>query len=282
MVDYDLHIHTTASDGILSPQEVIEIAADKGLKGLAITDHDTVDAIEAGVMLGKKHGIDFIPGIELSTEYEGSEIHMLGYYIDYNNIELIGMLNGLKEERFQRFNKMVEKAKALGFDVSFDEIKNTMGDNVNRNSLGRPHLARLLVEKGYFGNMQEVFSKLLGSGMPCYVERQKFTAKEGIKAIKGFGGIPVIAHPGLIKNIEKHMEKMIQDLKSCGLGGIEVYHTDQTDETSLYLSKLAYKYDLVMTGGSDYHAPRPHKESSIGSKGVPSVNVEKLKNAVLG
>lgn len=275
MIDYDLHIHTNFSDGVLTPQQVLEVAALKKLKGISITDHDTVDAIKICENLSHTYGIDFIPGVELSTEYKGSEIHMLGYYIDYNNNELLEVLNVLQSQRFDRLNKMIDKINKLGYEISLVDVLELAGSDYN--SLGRPHLARTLIKKGYFESMPEVFNKLLGAGMPGYVERFKFNVEDAIKTIKKFGGVPVLAHPGLIRNIDYKLEVLIDELVTYGLEGIEVYHTDQTNETSSFLTKMAYKHNLVITGGSDYHAPSPSRQLSIGSKGVLNFEVEKLK-----
>jgi 3',5'-nucleoside bisphosphate phosphatase len=277
LVDYDLHIHSNFSDGILTPLEIIKKAVVKKLKGIAITDHDSVDAISSAIKLSYNYEIDFIPGIELSTSYYENEVHILGYYIDYENPELLKMLHKLKTERFERLIKMIKKINILGYDLTIEELLEILGPASDLNSLGRPHLARALVYKGYFKNIQDVFIKLLSNGMPGYVERLKFKTQDGIALIKKFGGVPVIAHPGLIKTTTTRLENIIDDLVLNGLSGIEVYHTDQSIETSSYLTKLAYKNDLIITGGSDFHAESTQRTLYIGAKGVPAINVMKLK-----
>ena len=174
---------------------------------------------------------------------------------------------------------MIEKIKKLGYDITIEELLSASGNSSDLSSLGRPHLARALINKGYFKNIQEVFIKLLSNGMPGYVERLKFITQDGIELIKKFGGVPVIAHPGLIKLSASKLDNLINDLVLNGLQGIEVYHTDQTLETSTYLTKLAYKHNLIITGGSDFHAESPQRNLSIGSKGVLAFNILKLKEA---
>lgn len=278
MIDYDMHIHTIASDGVLKPEEIFKIASEKGLKGLAITDHDTVEAIEDCLSLREKYDLDFIPGIELSTDYNGAEIHILGYYLDYTNKELLELLKSFQIERLLRIHKMLEKLNKLGYKITFEEIQLESEKTSENNSIGRPHLARALIKKGYFRNINDVFEKLLGNGKPGYVERFKYQTEEGIKTLRKFGGIPVFAHPGLTKLEYSKLDKLIKEFVSFGLQGIEVYHTDHTNETSYMLAKLANKYDLLVTGGSDYHAPSANREFSIGSKGVMEIDINRLKS----
>jgi 3',5'-nucleoside bisphosphate phosphatase len=277
MIDYDLHIHSTYSDGVLTPRELFENAKQFGLKGLAITDHDTVDAIPdcKQLLLSDEFNLDFIPGIELSTEYLGQEIHILGYYIDSDNIELLKILNSFKTERYNRMIKMIARMVDLGYQINLEEVLETSGGG--QYSLGRPHIARTLINKGYFKNMSEVFDKLLSIGKPGYIERFKVSTVEGIQLIKNFNGIPVLAHPGLIKSNYFKLEDLIQELKNNGLMGIEVFHTDHTIETSLALTRIAGKYSLLTTGGSDFHAPNSGRNTKIGSKGVTIHDVLKMK-----
>ena len=279
LIDYDLHIHSNFSDGVLTPLEIFKRAIAKKLKGIAITDHDTVQAISSAIKLSHTYEIDFIPGIELSTSYNDLEVHILGYYIDHENTTLLKILNKLKDKRFERLIKMLEKINKLGYSITIEELLIIVGASSDLNSMGRPHLARALVSKGYFKNIQEVFIKLLSNGMPGYVERIKFKTRDGIELIKKFGGVPVIAHPGLIKMTKAKLENLIEDLTLSGLMGIEVYHTDQTTPTSSYLTKLAYKHDLLITGGSDFHAESAQRTLCIGSRGVLTYDILKLKAA---
>lgn len=279
MIDYDMHIHTVASDGVLTPEEVFEIAKQKGLKGLSITDHDTVKALEICESLAVTYNLDFIPGIELSTEYKGQEIHILGYYVDYENEEFKTILNNFQTERVDRIHKMLKRVNELGFKVTFEDIIEEAGNEALNSSFGRPHLARVLIKKGYFKSMNEVFDNLLGNGKPGCVERFKYDTLEGIKMIATFGGIPIIAHPGLLKMEYSKLELLIGSFVEVGLKGIEVYHTDHPEEISYMLTKIANKYRILKTGGSDYHGPSPARQLSIGAKGVTQFDVEKLKQA---
>lgn len=277
MVEYDLHIHSTASDGLLNLEEIFKIAYMKRLKGISITDHDTVSSLSQGKRLGFEFGIDFIPGIELSTVYKNKEVHILGYYIDYTDENFNAFLNTLQRSRYDRASKMVKKISDLGYEISFDEVLKTAGENYN--SIGRPHIAQVLINKGYFKDIPEVFDKLIGSGKPAYVQKYKVSTFEGIKKILDAGGIPVLAHPMLIEDLDKYgIEKMIKKLKEHGLLGIEVFHTKQSIEDSYWLCSIAERYDLTITGGSDCHGRDRNINYLLGSKGVSTDKVVELKN----
>lgn len=283
MIDYDMHIHSCFSDGVLEPEEILLRASNYGLKGLAVTDHDTINALKQCEQLSHKYALDFIPGIELSTEYNEMEIHILGYYIDYEDAELVSILNNIREERIKRIKKMIINLNKMGYEVSLEDVYDEVSQKLSGNAIGRPHLARALLNKGYFKTMNEVFNKLLGNGKPAYVERYKLEAIDGIKLIRRFNGIPVLAHPGLIKVNQKQLEEMVRVFTDNGLMGLEIYHTEHREFTSLFLSKLARKYKLNVTGGSDFHASSSlsgnSKEIFIGYRGVPAIEVARLKKA---
>lgn len=175
MVDYDLHIHSTASDGLLIPDKIFKIALNKGLKGISITDHDTVNALSECNRSASVYGMDFIPGIEISSDYKDYEIHILGYYIDYKDEILLDFLDWLQQTRVDRNKKMIELLREQGYDIHYEEIVRKI--NIQNKSIGRPHIARLLIEKGYFNSINEVFNKLLGTDKPAYVNRQKVSLK---------------------------------------------------------------------------------------------------------
>lgn len=257
-----MHVHTKASDGILRPKEAVEWAYKNGLEGISVTDHDTVDGIEEACFTAAKYN-DFyvIPGIEFSTIYKEEEVHILGYHIDYHNDELVALTKKIREERFNRGKKMIEKLNQLQYSISLKEVLGYTEGGV----IGRPHIARVLVKKGYIGSLQEAFQKLLGKGKPAYIERFKLSPGEAVSVIEGADGIPVLAHPGLLKrNIN------IMELLSFGIRGIEVYHTKHTAIDNRIYLEIAKKYEMYVTGGSDYHDTFMHGIPAIGSVSVPN------------
>ncbi len=264
----DLHIHSTASDGMLKPEEVIDWAIKKGLKAISITDHDDVSQIETSLEYASKKGFELIPGIELSTEYSGTEVHMLGYFFNYKDKELIDFLNKLKDSRTERAKKMVKKLNNLGYNIDFEDIK----DN---KTIGRPHIAREMIKKGYCKSMEEVFDRFLGYGKAAYVERYKLSPFEALEKIKKCGGVVSLAHPGLIEHINK--EVLIKRLVDWGLDGIEVYHTKHTKQDVEYFERLVNKYNLIPTGGSDCHGDLVDGEPRLGDTTIPYNSVTMLK-----
>lgn len=256
MAGFDLHIHTTASDGTMSGKEIIRAAIDIGLEGIAITDHDTVSGLEEAVQLGKELNFPVIPGIELSTEFEQREIHILGYFIKYHLSWVREKLIDLQNARIKRISKMVAKLNNLGYDINEEEVFHHAGNG----SVGRPHIAHILKEKGYSLTVQDAFRQLIGKDCPAYVERFKLTPLEAAAFITNAGGIPVLAHPGLSQS-----DGLIPLLCDYGLKGIEVYHPDHTmaDESKYLL--MAREHRLMITGGSDFHGS---SRSALGSKSV--------------
>ncbi|SKA86723.1 hypothetical protein SAMN05443428_107128 [Caloramator quimbayensis] len=277
MIEYDLHIHTKASDGLLDSDAIFKIAKKKKLIGLSITDHDTVDSLEDCELLSKMYGIDFIPGIELSSFYNGLEIHVLGYYIDYRNLELLEDLKFLQQSRVKRIYEMIDKITKQGYDIRVEEVELEAGSNVK--SLGRPHIGRVLVKKGYFKDTSEAFDKLLESGKPGYVERYKLLTKDAISLIKKAKGLPVIAHPFIIDNSLDifDIKELILNLKEYGAEGIEVYHSLQSNSQSKALYEIAKQNKMIITGGSDCHGICTNGEYILGKYGVGSTEIDELK-----
>jgi predicted metal-dependent phosphoesterase TrpH len=280
MVNYDLHVHTNASDGVLTPQEIFEMAMQANLHGISITDHDTVDALEKCESISFNYGLDFIPGIELSTDYKGVEVHILGYYINYRDKDFLEFLKVLQGARRTRAEKMVKILNELGYAITFDEVLELSGDNIY--SLGRPHIARALINSRYFSNIDEVFNSLLIPGKAAYVERYKVSTEDAIKRIKDIGGVPVLAHPLLIKNFKtnEQIDDFVQKFIKYGLCGIEVYHSLHSDEGEQVLKSIAQKHNLIITGGSDFHSPFDRNKKGLGTKGISFEEVKKLKSYV--
>lgn len=273
MIDYDLHIHTTASDGLFSPEGVLKTAANKGLRGIAVTDHDTIGALAECEHMAYRYNVDFITGIEISTDYMNYEIHILGYFIDYTDRLLLRFLDWMQQTREDRNRKMVELLQRQGYDICYEEIANMKKDN---KSIGRPHIARSLIEKGYFQNMSEVFNKLLGAGKTAYVSREKISIRKAADVISGAKGIPVVAHP-LIDNRFNDIESFIKICIESGIKGIEVFHSLHSKEQEHYLYNLADKYKLGITGGSDCHGELIDGNYLLGSKGISANEMLELK-----
>lgn len=277
MVDYDLHIHSTASDGLLTPDEIFKIAEDKGLQGLSVTDHDTIDALSICDLIAGNYGMDFIPGIEISSDYNDYEIHILGYYIDYANFELLNFLEQMQQTREERNKRMIRLLEEQGYDIHYEEVVN--GLDAQNKSIGRPHIARLLIDKGYFKSIGEVFDKLLGSGKPAYVNREKISIEAAVSVILKSNGIPVIAHPLIDKSFNENtdFEGFIKMCIGLGIKGIEVFHTDHSEDQEKYIYEIAKKYKLIITGGSDCHGEILEGNYLLGSKGITSREILELK-----
>lgn len=260
MLRIDMHVHSTASDGVLKPSEIIDWAVQLRLKGVAITDHDTVDGLEEAAQSAKAYkDFLFIPGIEFSTQFMDHEIHILGYWIDYKDPGIITLTEKIKDDRTQRGRRIIEKLKELGYNITFEEVLSV----TKGGAVGRPHIGRLLVDKGYGRTIQETFETMLGKGKPAYIERFKLSPEEAISAIIKAKGVPVLAHPGILnKQID------VIDIVHKGIKGIEVYHSKHEKSDSRRFLKIARNYDLLVTGGSDFHDSFANKQPTIGSEGV--------------
>lgn len=264
----DLHIHTLFSDGQYSPSDVVKIAKEVGFAAIAITDHDTLDGVEEAVEMGEKLGIEVIPGIEISTISNGQEVHILGYYCDLDNYHLQKKIKEMQLDRKNRIKKMVVKLKELNFNITFEEVAAVAG----KGSIGRPHIARVLMEKGYVRTIKDAFKELISPGCPAYVARYNISPKEAIELILGANGVPVIAHPGLLKD-----DSIILDMISYGLKGIEVWHPDHKKGLRKKYRDLAHKYELLLTGGSDWHGKNKDANFSLGNIKLDYKYVEELK-----
>lgn len=269
----DLHIHTHYSDGTMSPQEVVADALHCGIQCIAITDHDTVDGISPAIEAARGHDLEILPGIELSSEINGKDVHMLGYLFNWQDASLAEQLKKMQDVRAERMKQMIQKLEALGIhNISFEEIN----DAARTRALGRPHLAAALVEKKVVGSMRAAFDKYLAEGAPAYVPKFKQTPQEAIKLIKDAGGIAVLAHPML-----SNVDELIPGLVQAGLGGLEAHYPNSSVNVMCFYENLARKHHLVITGGSDAHG-ETKKHTFIGKTRIPYDLVEKLKEAVNG
>jgi len=264
----DLHIHSTVSDGRLTPTEIVREAAERGLTYIALADHDSVDGIapaQAAAQAFPK--LKVIPCVEISTDIPQGEVHVLGYFIDYTDPEFEATLNRFRNSRLRRAQGMVAKLDNLGIHIDWQRVQQIAGDN----SIGRPHIAKAMLEKGYINSFKEAFTEYLGRNRPAYVEREKMTPAEAVALIVKAQGLPVLAHPLTFND----PEAIIIELKAAGLVGIEAYYDGYTAEEINRLVGLADKHNLIATGGSDYHGLDP-TETAIGDADLPLESVEQL------
>jgi len=268
----DLHLHTLASDGRLSPTELIQLVANQGLETISITDHDSTEGLAEAYEAAKKFPyMRIIPGIEMSADIPGDEVHVLGYFLDYHDVEFQEMLTELRRGRVGRAQVMVEKLVALGKPVEWERVLHFAGDG----TVGRPHIALAMVEAGYFKEPKEAFEEYLGNDGLAYYDRPKLNPTESVAMIRKVGGVPVLAHPTFMND----MEAGIASLKKEGLVGMEVYYAQYDDNTVRHLARLAREYDLIPCGGSDYHGLGNTGEPLPGTLGPPEETVKLLEDA---
>ncbi|MCP9455640.1 MAG: PHP domain-containing protein [Nitrospira sp.] len=277
MSSIDLHLHTTHSDGSLSPSQVIALAHQADVVAVAITDHDITSGIPEAMETGQYYGIEVIPGIEISALFGDSELHILGYFLDWQDKTLTDRLARLRESRHRRNPRIVERLQAAGIDITYDEVRSLAGTD----AVGRPHIARVLVEKGVVASSQEAFDLWLAEGRPAYVPRELPTPAEAIQLIRVAKGLPVLAHPTWIKLAEQSLAGLVRQLKTDGLAGIEVHYSTHTArQTQEYLA-LAKQLDLLVTGGSDFHGvTKPDIRVGVGkgSLCVPPSLLQTMKH----
>lgn len=265
----DLHIHTTASDGLYTPQEIIDSALQVGLSHIAITDHDTVDGLLSLNTDSHAQKLSVIPGIEFSTDLPAHEVHILGYYIDIHSQPLRQQLDILTQDRRLRVGRIAEKLAALGYPISQERV---LAIAQGATSVGRPHVAKVLVENGYFSSVAEAFSQVLNAGKPAYVSHFKLTPEQVIRLITQAKGVPVLAHPGLVGN-----DALVAAVIQQGIRGLEVYHPMHSKaEIAKYLN-LARQYKLLVTGGSDFHGIPARYPASLGQFYIPADAVYQLQ-----
>jgi predicted metal-dependent phosphoesterase TrpH len=268
-VKADLHVHTTASDGRLEPKEIVSLAISLGLDVIAITDHDTIDGIVPALnAVPSSASLIVIPGVEINTDVARGEVHVLGYFIDYTDKRLMAILQKLRDSRLQRAQKMVAKLADLGMKIDWQRVS----ELAQGGTIGRPHISQALLEKGYVSSEKEAFDKYIGHNGPAYVERYKLLPVEVVKLILEAQGLPVLAHPADIADLNDIMPK----LKAAGLIGLEVYYRDYGPDIIGKLAKLARQYDLIPTGGTDYHAFGDTSEVEIGGAVCPDGSLERL------
>lgn len=265
----DLHVHTTASDGVLSPEVVIRWADKLGLAAIAITDHDTTEGLDAAIERGSKVGLEVIPGIELGTYVDGCEVHILGYYIHYSQKWFQSKLESLKAWRNLRAEKLIENLNDIyDIDMDFEHVRKIAGNA----AISRPHIGRALMDMGLAKDLTEAFNKYIGNKCPAYVPRRTLSPQEGIDLIKRSGGIPILAHPGLIEN--KNIVNHVIDLE---IEGMEVFHPSHTVCQEAEFFKICQQKKLLVTGGSDFHDELVDGVPVIGQKKLHYSHVRALK-----
>jgi predicted metal-dependent phosphoesterase TrpH len=269
----DLHMHSTFSDGTLTPTELVKRAKENGVEVMAITDHDNVDGLLEGRKEANKVGITFINGIEVSANFKDKDIHILGYFLDLEDIEFLNWLEELQKKRYNRILKMLEKLNRLGIDISVEELKKEALGNV----IGRPHIAKLIIKKGFATTMDEVFERYLGDGKPAYIPKIGVDMVEVVKILKKNGGIVSLAHPHLISHPDDTVVNIIDLLVENGLDGLELYYPNIDIRKKNKFLKIAKKRGLLLTGGSDFHGLN-RVGIDIGVEEIPMYVYEKLSD----
>lgn len=265
----DLHLHSTASDGSFSSQELVQLASKLQLKAIAITDHDSVNGIAPALRAGRKHAkVEVIPAVELSSVLKNRDVHFLGYFINYKSVWLEDHLSKLRQSRLERAAKMVESLQKEGFDIVIKDVLQEAG----KGSVGRSHVAKVMLKKGQIDSIKEAFNKYIGRDGPCYVEKYSYSPEGVINIIKKIGGIAVLAHPGL-----SLVDEEIPQFIKYGIKGLEVFHSEHSNEDISRYGKLADELGLIKTGGSDCHGLESARGVLIGSMKVSDSCFEQLK-----
>lgn len=265
----DLHLHSTASDGRLGPAELVRYVAGRGVEVMALTDHDTLEgAAPAAEAARACPSLIFIPGVEISTEGAEGEVHVLGYFMDAASPDLEEALRRSRESRFTRARLILDRLAELGLPLDWERVQQLAGEG----SIGRPHIAQAMLERGYVASLAEAFGKYVGRGGGAYVERDKMSPAEAVRLVAGSGGLPFLAHPVNIAGLEA----LVAELQKLGLAGIEAYYGSYSPDAAGYLASLASRYGLIASGGSDWHGLDGGDEVQPGEVRVPPECVDKL------
>lgn len=262
----DMHVHTNFSDSVYTPEQVMKRSKEVGLAAVGICDHDSIDGVKGALEFENKYNVEVIPGIEMSSELGNTEVHILGYFFDWTDSQFHALLKTIQEVRAWRAELMITKLQNLGFDLDLNDIYT---ESV-KGSIGRPHIARAMLKRGYVKDFQEAFDKYLKHGGPAYVSKYEMHPEHAITQIKKLRGIPVLAHMKYSEMSEEDFRKLVK----AGLKGLEVYHSQHSPEESKKFLEIAEKHNLLITGGSDSHGP----DDEIGSVRVPYEYVERIKD----
>lgn len=255
----DLHIHTTASDGSLTPTQVVQLARKKGFSLIAVTDHDTMGGVAEALEAGKKYNVDVVPGVEISSGVT-LEVHMLGYGMSPDHPVMKAMMEDMRAARVERMERIIENLQKMGVPITVEEVEAVAGG-----AIGRPHIAQVLIAHGLVPDVRTAFREYIGVGAKAYVERRKMTSEQVIANIRDAGGVPVLAHGGLLRISEVELNQWIDSMAKKGLMGLECYHNAHTPQMERLLRAAAERNGLLVTGGSDFHgASRPDVEIGTG------------------
>jgi 3',5'-nucleoside bisphosphate phosphatase len=266
---FDLHLHTTESDGRLTPAELVKLARSRGLSVIAVTDHDSVGGIDDALReAGNGPPITVVPGVEINTDLSTGELHVLGYFLDYKGPELLKSLKKIRESRIGRAKMMVDRLSQLGKPVEWQRVL----ELARGESICRPHIAQAMLEKGYVSTEREAFDNYIGRNGPAYVEREKLKPVEAVRIIKQAHGLPVLAHPADIPDLDD----MLKQLMEAGLVGLEAYYAQYDKATINKLVEIAGRHRLLTTGGTDYHHFGDNAEIPLGSADVPAESIKRL------
>lgn len=262
LAEVDLHLHTTASDGRLTPRQLVQLLVKNGVRYAAITDHDTTGGLAEAMDEARLHSsLTLVPGVEFSCDVPGGEVHLLGLFIDHEDPALQQQLEHARDDREGRAKRIVEKLREIGFPVEWEQVNRIAGDA----SIGRPHIALAMMERGYVSTTDEAFERFLGRNGPAYADREKLTPVEAIQRVLKCRGVPVLAHPTFTADVER----LLPGMCAAGLAGMEVFYKGYAPDTVGWLLALARRHNLTPTGGSDYHALPGHGEVPPGTVGPP-------------
>ncbi len=267
----DLHTHTSHSDGFYSPEELVKNAKEAGIDILGICDHDNVAGISEAVEAGKKIGVEIIPGLEISSDLKDKEIHILAYFFEPDNSELERYLSFFREERLKRAARIINKLKAIGFNLSLDEVL----EKARNCAVGRPHIAQAMVEKGLISSYYEAFNKYIGNDGPAYEKKVHVSPQSAFKIINDAGGLSFIAHPGFMH------ESLLKELINAGVDGIEVIHPSHTRQQINFYKGIVNEYFLLESGGSDFHGGKREDDNNLGKYFVNTSVVEAMRQRLL-
>jgi 3',5'-nucleoside bisphosphate phosphatase len=267
----DLHTHTLMSDGFLSPEKLVEKAKKSGIDILSITDHDNLQALPEAIRAGNESGVEIITGVEMSSDIRDREVHILAYFIELNNPELERYLAFFREERIKRAERISLKLQALGFNITINDIL----DKAKNSAVGRPHIAQVLLDKGFVSSYYEAFSKYIGNDCPAYEKKVHISPQSAFKIISDAGGLSFIAHPGMMS------ESLLKELIDAGVDGIEVVHPSHSPQQVRFYRGIVNEYFLLESGGSDYHGGKREDDKNLGKYITNIQAVEAMRKRLL-